>query len=387
MPYPQPPKTVHSAPENAAPDMASQLNQAPPRDLRLMLARRGAKPQRLRPIMEISAGSMAWLAPGDGTVVIGHGPFSSSEACPPGTTAFYLRDFASAGPSPWKIPSRVERIPHLEFSSRFPDRPLACEWRPLDAGPFSSVFQEIMTAIRSGLFEKTVPVVVERGLCEFDATEAIAAAVTRQTLPLRTYGWIQGSSGFAGATPELLFSLKNGNHLETMALAGTAKREDREVFAVDEKEIREHEYVAQTLVSKLQNLGTPIRQNRQILDLGSIVHFLTLIGIELDRPECPDRLIDLLHPTPALGPLPRTKENLHLLHQWRQQLGCPGEFGAPFGLWHEGTFDAVVAIRGLWWNGRQVSLPTGCGIIEASRLVNEWRELRLKRDSVKKFCS
>jgi menaquinone-specific isochorismate synthase len=30
-------------------------------------------------------------------------------------------------------------------------------------------------------------------------------------------------------------------------------------------------------------------------------------------------------------------------------------------------------------------LPAGCGIIEASRLVNEWRELRLKREAVKRF--
>ena len=27
----------------------------------------------------------------------------------------------------------------------------------------------------------------------------------------------------------------------------------------------------------------------------------------------------------------------------------------------------------------------GCGVIEASRLVNEWRELRLKREAVKRF--
>ena len=49
------------------------------------------------------------------------------------------------------------------------------------------------------------------------------------------------------------------------------------------------------------------------------------------------------------------------------------------------SFDAIVAIRGIWWSGRQLSIPAGCGIIEASRLVNEWRELRLKREAVKRF--
>ena len=170
-----------------------------------------------------------------------------------------------------------------------------------------------------------------------------------------------------------------------MALAGTARSEDREVFAVDEKEIREHEYVAQTLVSKLLDLGRMERRFREILDLGSIVHFLTLINLELQLELTPEALIRRLHPTPALGPLPRTAETLSLLLDWRQRLACPREFGAPFGLWDQGSFHAVVAIRGIWWQHENLTLPAGCGIIEASRLVNEWRELRLKREAVKKF--
>jgi menaquinone-specific isochorismate synthase len=49
----------------------------------------------------------------------------------------------------------------------------------------------------------------------------------------------------------------------------------------------------------------------------------------------------------------------------------------------DGEFQAIVAIRGVWWKGDEIRLPAGCGVIEASRLVNEWRELRLKREAVK----
>jgi menaquinone-specific isochorismate synthase len=239
-----------------------------------------------------------------------------------------------------------------------------------------------MSAIRSGTFEKTVPVVVEWGRGTATTAMQIIAAMLRQGSPLCPYGWVKDGRGFAGATPELLLSLE-GCHLETMALAGTARREDLDVFAVDEKEIREHEYVAQTLVSKLQGLGQPERQPREILDLGSIVHFQTLIRVELDQQSSPSALVERLHPTPALGPLPRTRETLDLLCNWRERLGCPPEFGAPFGVWDSGHFHAVVAIRGIWWDGDRLLLPAGCGIIEQSRLVNEWRELRLKREAVK----
>ncbi|MEI6605033.1 MAG: chorismate-binding protein [Verrucomicrobiota bacterium] len=327
--------------------------------------------------------STAWLARRDGSVVIGRGPFEAVAVMPVNTTAFYVRDFALCEARPWKIPAEVEVTDGGEFAARHAAvLPPPCQWQSLDAAPFAAVFQEVMAAIHGGQFEKTVPVVTETGCCEYAPGPAIMAAMARQSAPLYSFGWSQGSTGFAGATPELLISL-DGLQLETMALAGTARRADRDVFAVDEKEIREHEYVAQSLVAKLTDLGHLHRCPRDILDLGSIVHFLTSLRLNLHLAQCPEALVQRLHPTPALGPLPRTADTLALLLEWRARLGCPAEFGAPFGVWHNGRFDAVVAIRGLWWNGRQLILPAGCGIIEASRLVNEWRELRLKREAVK----
>jgi menaquinone-specific isochorismate synthase len=331
--------------------------------------------------------SMAWLARPDGSFVIGHGPFQESAVPPPDGVAFYVQDFALQDLQPWKIPARFERTSLAAIASRFQEiPPLVCEWDSLDAAEFSQVFQQIMAGIHQGAFEKTVPVVTETGIAQQPPALSLMAAMVRQTAPLHSYGWFHGDAGFAGATPELLFSLA-GSEVETMALAGTARSDDREVFAVDEKEIREHEYVAQTLVSKLLELGEIKRRSREILNLGSIVHFLTTLSLNLASPRSADELLRRLHPTPALGPLPRTPSTLAQLCNWRQRLGCPAEFGAPFGLWDQGRFYAIVAIRGIWWEGRKLKLPAGCGIIEASRLVNEWREIRLKREAVKRFLT
>ncbi len=329
----------------------------------------------------------AWLARRDGTVVIGHGPFVSSEEPPAGSIAFYKRDFATREDKPWQIPSSFERLPAADFRSKYGVGAVPeIRWETPDAMPFSIVFQEIMTCIRQGQIEKTVPVVTEVGISPEPLSASIISAMSRQSAPLHSYGWVEGERGFAGATPELLFSMK-GLCLETMALAGTARQDDEAVFGVDEKEIREHEYVAQTLVAKLLDLGTLERQEREILRLGSIVHFLTGISVDLEAPQDPKRLLRRLHPTPALGPLPRTDQTMAMLNAWRSRLSCPKEFGAPFGVWDSGDFEAVVAIRGLWWNKKRILLPAGCGMIEASRLVNEWRELRLKREAVKQFLA
>lgn len=328
---------------------------------------------------------MAWLGKPDGSAVVGYGPFESVAEPPADGVAFYVQDFALQDVKPWKIPGSIERTTLVELSGKWQDTPPpTCAWEPLDAAPFSVVFQEVMSSIHSGIFEKTVPVVTETGTATNPPGRSITAGMLRQSAPLHSYGWVRENVGFAGATPELLFSL-HGRRLETMALAGTARSEDREVFAADEKEIREHEYVAQTLASKLADLGKIERHSREILNLGSIVHFLTTISLDLEALQTPANLLRRLHPTPALGPLPRTPQTLALLLDWRQRLGCPHEFGAPFGLWDHGRFDAIVAIRGIWWDHQKLMLPAGCGVIEASRLVNEWRELRLKRESVKRF--
>ena len=329
--------------------------------------------------------SIAWLTRSDGSVVVGSGPFRELAARGNEATAFFVQTFDWSDPKPWKIPARTERMSLSEFRSFVGDvQPIAFGWQPPDPAPFSEVFQEVMSAIRGGEFEKSVPVVTETGQCPNPPGAAIVAAAAAQHPPLRSYGMVRGDAGFAGATPESLFTLEGGL-LETMALAGTARSEDRDVFAVDEKEIREHEYVAQTLVSKLSNLGQLTRHPREILELGSIVHFLSRIQVIVPEGLSEEVLLRQLHPTPALGPHPRTEGTMAKLIEWRRRLSCPAHFGAPFCLADGSCFDAVVAIRGIWWRDCQLQIPSGCGIIEASRLVNEWRELRLKRESVKHF--
>lgn len=327
--------------------------------------------------------SIAFLDLPDGRRLTGYGPFRTTSAVPASGVAFYRNDFGLTSAEPWWIPRRWELSEGPVECPALMAEPPACEWEAPDASGFAAVFQEISAAIRAGSFEKTVPVVVEYGILETGPGHALLEAAAHSAGRLMGYGFSDGESGFAGASPESLFSL-SGGVLHTMALAGTARAEEREVLAVDDKEIREHEYVAQAIVSKLGDIGHVRRGPRVIMELGSIVHFHTPIEVELADAESPAALVRRLHPTPALGPLPRTPETMQQLIGWRRRLGTPEDFGAPFGaLLEGGEFHAIVAIRGLWWQGRDLRLPAGCGVIEASRLVNEWRELRLKREAVK----
>ena len=305
-----------------------------------------------------------------GEVLVGYGPFTAFAEPPSAGVAFYRNDFSLSEEKPWLVPDRVEVLGRAPAGS-----PVGLDWEEPDPSGFAEVFREVSDAIGQGVLEKSVPVVTAKGRGRCSPDDLLASLVSVPKT-LRPYGWIGEEGGFLGATPEVLFRYFDGR-IYTMALAGTARSDERVLFAIDDKEIREHEFVAQTLITKLSDLGMVVRNERGILDLGKLIHFQTLIKVELYKYEEIETLIARLHPTPALGPLPRTRETMNLLMDWRERLDCPVEFGAPFGLLRDGDFEALVAIRMVSWQGDEVSLPSGCGVIEESRLVNEWRELSL----------
>ena len=324
---------------------------------------------------------LAFMKAGDGNYTVGLGPFDEFAVAPDNAPAFYVNDFSLSSQRPWKVPSKIIEVPHLSELGCCAQK-LEIKWDDLEADSFAAVFAEINEMIVKGVIEKSVPVATERGRFISGNGDMLIGSMQNLGAPFYSYGWSSGGSGFCGATPELLFQ-QDGRSLKTMALAGTAKADERVVFAVDGKEIREHEFVAQTMVAKLSDIGVVERSERNIMDLGGLVHFHTPINVDLFADRSVDELIKRLHPTPALGPLPRTQETMELLKSWRNRLNCPPCFGAPFGLLKDGSFTSLVAIRGIHWQDDNVAVPSGCGVIEASRLVNEWRELRLKREAVR----
>lgn len=311
-------------------------------------------------------------------LLLGCGPFRASAEPPSDETAFYVNDYALSDLKPWKIPSHLEilSVPAEPASS-----PSVC-WDSIDEGAFHDVFGEIMQRIRSGEIVKTVPALAERGQLTAGDPRAFvcrAAGASRVQYP---YAFWEHGRGFAGFSPEYLFRLR-GCHLETMALAGTASSSRAEQLRTDAKEIAEHQIVAEAISRRLAPFGLLEKGERRIRALGPVSHLFTPIRLRTEEAHPPDFWIRLLHPTPALGPQPRTEATLEQLTAWRKRLGCPAVFGAPFGMSHEGRTDIAVVLRGVSWEGNAVSLTAGGGIVSGSTPEGEWSEFALKRASIK----
>lgn len=313
----------------------------------------------------------------DGRAWLGLGPFTETNV-QPATTAFYINDFDLSDPNPWKIPQQLVEVtpgvlpPESDLRVRW-DKPIT-EW-------FKMAFRRIRREVLAHRLEKMVPVLTKKGLVLEGSIHSLLQRIATATNCGWGYARVNGDTGFAGITPELLFE-QNGQTLQTMALAGTAKPGDDETFLRDSKEIEEHEIVVRFIEEILSSAGTVSRGQRGIYETSGLRHFRTPLSASLSADLGADELVRLLHPTPAVGCLPRTPEWLAKLREYRAMLKVPGFFGAPFGFAHEGTVHMTVAIRGIGWQDKELSLSSGCGVVGGSAFDHEWRELRLKRESV-----
>lgn len=323
----------------------------------------------------------------DGRAWLGEGPFTPLSAAPAAGGAFYINDFDLADPQPWKQPVRLHALTlenHAALLHVNGAQPPVINWAKPATEWFKMAFRRIRREVLSRRIEKMVPVLTEVGSLASGSPLKLIERILAAPSNTWAYAHLRDGAGFLGATPELLFRVR-GDELETMALAGTAKPGSSvESFQNDVKEIDEHEIVVRYLTERLSQVGVVTREARELCQTSGLTHFQSRITVKLGQKADAASLVPFLHPTPAVGCLPRDDSTLDRLRDYRRQLKVPSFFGAPFGFIEPGgeTTHLVVAIRGMAFEGNQVRLPSGCGIVGGSAFDHEWRELRLKREAV-----
>lgn len=190
---------------------------------------------------------------------------------------------------------------------------------------------------------------------------------------------------FYGATPELLVGV-NGDDVRTMGLAGSIKRgptpqEDATIadqLLHDPKERLEHGLVVNEIRERLQPLVSELNipETPRILKFSNIQHLYTPIHGRLKAKNGVLPLVELLHPTPALGGSPREQA---LTFIDKAEPVPRGWYAGPVG-WITPDLDGAfaVAIRSAISQDQRVWLYAGAGIVPASIPQKEWDETALK---------
>ncbi len=328
--------------------------------------------------------SFALLEDSKGRLVQGIGPFIESSFPSEEGVSFYLNDFNLSNEKPWLIPSDFVVLDTEDSFFKTESYHGELEWIDPEIDLFSEQFNSIKDSMSSTELLKTVPVTVSKS--KINNFSSIFPKIIKNGVkvngPSHFYAYRNSSYGFAGLSPEILFEI-NDNKLRTMALAGTTQSDELESFINDQKEINEHQIVVDSLRRRLSEFGTIVESERKTLNLGGITHFLTEFEVTLGEFPSISHILKQIHPTPAIGTVPRNKNTLNSLNLLRKKSESPSMFAAPFGVKIDRDFISYIMIRGVFLDENTISLPTGCGITTNSNLHSEWDELALKRLWVK----
>ncbi|MGX4593017.1 isochorismate synthase [Leuconostoc sp. JNUCC 76] len=191
---------------------------------------------------------------------------------------------------------------------------------------------------------------------------------------------------FITATPERLVKI-NDNQVETAAVAGTIRREQiglledvklgKELLN-SEKNNQEHRYVVDNIVQQLDSLTKQLHVPSKpfLLKNKQVQHLYTPIQGTLADNISIKNVVQKLHPTPALGGLPR-KEALEYIRNY--ELHPRGLFASPIGYFTKNNFgEFVVGIRSMYVNDQNARLFAGAGIVAESDSQQEYHETTLK---------
>ncbi|MFJ7747656.1 isochorismate synthase MenF [Peribacillus sp. NPDC097295] len=217
-----------------------------------------------------------------------------------------------------------------------------------------------------------------------DSTRVLEQLIAEQPLSY-IFSLEAGGDCFIGATPERLIK-KQGNEIFSTCLAGSmgrGKSEEEDTLLgnellSDQKNLQEHQYVVSMISNAFEVVcekvmippGPELMKNRHIQHLFTPVKGICKEGTTIF--EC----VENLHPTPAMGGLPKEKA----VSRIREIEGLErGFYAGPLG-WVDtyGNGEFAVGIRSALLQDNEASLFAGCGVVEDSTPESEFQETGIK---------
>jgi menaquinone-specific isochorismate synthase len=222
---------------------------------------------------------------------------------------------------------------------------------------------------------------------------AAIAARLRVREPICTIYSLPTTRGrrYVGASPELLVR-RVGATFQCNPLAGTIALPPNEApddyhtwLLGSTKNLHEHSVLVDDLVQQLSESYDEIEADStpSIVTLRTIAHLGTWVsGRRYDETSAPDalQLLRLLHPTAAVGGIPRADASELIM---RLEQHDRGHYAGPVG-WIDANGDGEwwIGIRGIIIEGTQFEAWAGAGIVSESDPIAEREETKDKLDAV-----
>ena len=219
-----------------------------------------------------------------------------------------------------------------------------------------------------------------RGELPFPEQELLAALEARHPTCRTFFLRGEGGSSFAGATPETLCRLE-GRDLATDALAGSARLAEAQALLDRPKELREHAWVVEHVLAALRSIAERVEaaDGPEVRKLADVAHLYTPIHARLREGKGLADVVEMLHPTPAVGGVPSLAAMRFISEE--EKLGR-GLYAGIVGLCGPLRADLAVALRCALLRGPSARLYVGAGIVAGSTAEGEWAETELKAQAL-----
>ncbi|MDR0939653.1 MAG: isochorismate synthase [Mediterranea sp.] len=253
-------------------------------------------------------------------------------------------------------------------------------------------FQRFSDALRAGMFEKLVLSRAESMSCREDfffPDLFYDTSILYANSYIYTF-YIPGRMLWAGATPEVLLSSKDGNVWNTVALAGTQSlcAGGELPLKWDEKNRQEQAYVADYIRKQLSSLGIRAEESEPYaVRAGALSHLKTDFHFTLADKEHLGDLIKTLYPTPAVCGLPKEEAYRFIV----ENEGYDRSYYSGIVGWLDpnGQTDLYVNLRcaevhTLADKSLGATLYAGGGLLASSNLDDEWLETEKKMQTMRR---
>jgi menaquinone-specific isochorismate synthase len=160
---------------------------------------------------------------------------------------------------------------------------------------------------------------------------------------------------------------------------GATPAQDAQLAAAllaDPKSQQENYWVEQDICTQLGNIThTQHIEPLHTITLPTVQHLKRTITGTLQLGITDAALIARLHPTPAVGGLPRSEALAFIANQ---EPFCRGYYAGAFGQLSHQHSEVCVSIRSAVFTPTTITLWTGAGILTGSDPATEWQELQDK---------
>jgi menaquinone-specific isochorismate synthase len=255
--------------------------------------------------------------------------------------------------------------------------------------------RDVLALIEDEMLEKLV--LARRVTYAFEEPVTAASIIAKLSrITTNCYHFVlqpDAGAAFMGTTPERFFR-RTGRDLESEVIAGTRPRgitADDDARLADDllnssKDQNEHDIVRKCLKQRLHLLcgRLSVDEEAQLLRLERKQHLQSRIEGQLLDHVTDGRLIEELHPTPAVGGYPQENavHEIERLEPFRR-----GWYASPVGWIGANAIEFAVAIRSGLVRERFVDVYSGAGIVAGSEPVEEWREVEHKISDFVKVTS